>query len=142
MAGAVPFAADSTTPVDLTGLSADQQIQAGLFCGSVFPTLSTPIVTCDPKSNLAPHQFINPSCFTFPTQIGQNGPYVFVVLADSTLELRQVKPGQPQGDLVVINEGVEKGETVVTSGQLQLAPKMKVNPRESGPDGNEKPALR
>ena len=75
-------------------------------------------------------------------QIGQNGPYVFVVLADSTLELRQVKPGQPQGDLVVINEGVEKGETVVTSGQLQLAPKMKVNPRESGPDGNEKPALR
>ena len=49
VAGAVPFAGDSTTPVDLTGLSADQQIQAGLFCGSVFPTLSTPLVTCDPS---------------------------------------------------------------------------------------------
>ena len=75
-------------------------------------------------------------------QIGQNGPYVFVVKPDSTLELRQVKPGQAQGDLVVINDGVEKGEMVVTSGQLQLAPKMKVNPRESGSDGGgEKPAL-
>jgi hypothetical protein len=49
VAGAVPFAADTTTPVDLTGLSADQQMQAGLFCGSVFPTLSTPLVTCDPS---------------------------------------------------------------------------------------------
>ncbi len=49
VAGAVPFAADTTTPVDLTGLSADQQIQAGLFCGSVVPTLSAPLVTCDPS---------------------------------------------------------------------------------------------
>jgi len=49
VAGAVPFAGDATTPVDLTALSADQQMQAGLFCGSVFPTLSTPLVTCDPS---------------------------------------------------------------------------------------------
>src|SRR6476620_4354465 len=39
-------------------------------------------------------------------QIGQNGPYIFVVRSDSTLELRQVKPGQVQGDLTVINDGV------------------------------------
>jgi len=49
VAGAVPFATDTTTPVDLTGLSADQQMQAGLFCGNVFPTLSTPLVTCAPS---------------------------------------------------------------------------------------------
>lgn len=48
VAGAVPFATDSTTPVDLTGLTADQQIQAGLFCGNVFPTLATPLTTCNP----------------------------------------------------------------------------------------------
>jgi len=73
-------------------------------------------------------------------QIGQNGPYVFVVRPDSTLELRQVKPGQPQGDLTVITDGVQKGETVVTSRQLQLSPGMKVNPREAGPNGSgEKP---
>jgi hypothetical protein len=49
VAGAVPFATDTTTPVDLTGLSADQQIQAGLFCGSQFPTLSSPLTTCAPS---------------------------------------------------------------------------------------------
>jgi hypothetical protein len=48
VAGAVPVAEDTTTPVDLTGLTADQQMQAGLFCGSVFPTLTSPLTTCDP----------------------------------------------------------------------------------------------
>jgi hypothetical protein len=49
VAGAVPFATDSTTPVDLTGLTADQQIQAGLFCGSVIPTLAAPLTSCAPS---------------------------------------------------------------------------------------------
>jgi hypothetical protein len=49
VAGAVPFATDTTTPVDLTGLTADQQLQAGLFCGSQRPTLSTPLTTCAPS---------------------------------------------------------------------------------------------
>ncbi len=40
----------------------------------------TPILTCDPTSNLAPHQFLNPNCFTFPTQIGQNGPTTLPVI--------------------------------------------------------------
>ncbi|MBS1857428.1 MAG: carboxypeptidase regulatory-like domain-containing protein [Acidobacteria bacterium] len=35
-----------------------------------------PMLTCDPTSNLAPNQYINPSCFSFPTAIGQNGPSV------------------------------------------------------------------
>ncbi len=49
VAGAVPFAADTTTPVDLTGLTADQQMQAGLFCGNVFPTLTAPLTACAPS---------------------------------------------------------------------------------------------
>ncbi|HKW77349.1 MAG TPA: TonB-dependent receptor [Terriglobales bacterium] len=49
VAGSVPFAIDGTTPVDLTGLTADQQIQAGLRCGSVFPTLNSPLTTCAPS---------------------------------------------------------------------------------------------
>jgi hypothetical protein len=48
VAGSVPFATDTTTPVDLTGLTADQQLQAGLFCGSQRPTLSTPLTSCAP----------------------------------------------------------------------------------------------
>jgi hypothetical protein len=49
VAGAVPFATDGTTPVDLTGLTADQQLQAGLFCGNTFPTLSSPLTSCAPS---------------------------------------------------------------------------------------------
>jgi hypothetical protein len=37
--GGVPF-------VDLSGLTGDQQLQAGLFCGSAVPTLTTPLVDC------------------------------------------------------------------------------------------------
>jgi len=72
-------------------------------------------------------------------QVGQNGPYAFVVKADSTLDLRQVEPGQKQGELTVIKKGVKPGEEVVTRGQLQLAPGMKVavQPAEPPPP-NEK----
>ncbi|HEY3769029.1 MAG TPA: hypothetical protein VGN44_10175 [Candidatus Angelobacter sp.] len=49
VAGAVPFATDGTTPVDLTGLTADQQIQAGLFCGTAAPTLTAPLTSCAPS---------------------------------------------------------------------------------------------
>lgn len=49
VAGAVPFASDTTTPVDLTGFTGDQQLQAGLFCGAVSPTLTTPLTSCAPN---------------------------------------------------------------------------------------------
>jgi len=55
-------------------------------------------------------------------QIGQTGPFVFVVKADSTVELRKVKPGQRQGDAVVVSEGLKPSETVVVTGQIALAP--------------------
>jgi hypothetical protein len=49
VAGAMPFATDTTTPVDLTVLTADQQIQSGLFCGTQRPTLSSPLTSCAPS---------------------------------------------------------------------------------------------
>ena len=49
VAGSVPFAADTTTPVDLSGLTADQQLQSGLACAGVRPTLSTPLSSCAPS---------------------------------------------------------------------------------------------
>src|SRR5690349_12177910 len=49
VAGAVPFAASPSTPVDLTILTGDQQMQAGLFCGNVFPTLTSPLTSCAPS---------------------------------------------------------------------------------------------
>lgn len=49
VAGAVPFAINATTPVDLTILTADQQQQAGLACGNQRATLATPLTTCAPS---------------------------------------------------------------------------------------------
>jgi multidrug efflux system membrane fusion protein len=98
-------------------------------------------VTPNPDRALWPSQFVHVRLIldvlkdstlvpSGAVQIGQNGPYVFVVKSDSTLDLRKVKPGQPQGDFTVITEGVKAGETVVVSGQLQLAPGAKVVPKE------------
>jgi hypothetical protein len=36
----------------------------------------TPILTCDPRSNLGPNQYINASCFSFPRNVGEQGPSI------------------------------------------------------------------
>jgi membrane fusion protein, multidrug efflux system len=53
-------------------------------------------------------------------QVGPNGPYVFVIRQDSTVELRLVKPDRIVGDKRVVAEGLAAGERVVTDGQLRL----------------------
>lgn len=63
-------------------------------------------------------------------QISQRGPYVFVVAPDNSVAMRPVKPGQPQdGGMVVIEDGLQPEETVVVTGQLALAPGIKVAPQ-------------
>jgi multidrug efflux system membrane fusion protein len=58
------------------------------------------------------------------------GPFVYVVKDDDTAELRPVKPGQRQADLVVIEEGIKPGERVVVNGQLGVTPGGKVRVEE------------
>ena len=68
-------------------------------------------------------------------QISQSGPFVFVLKPNNTVDLRPVKPGQRQdGDLIVIESGVESDETVVVTGQLALAPGSKVDPKPYSPN--------
>ncbi len=55
-------------------------------------------------------------------QIGQQGAYVYVVQADHKAQLRPITPGQRQGDLLVVEQGVEAGERVVVTGQLSVTP--------------------
>jgi len=116
-------------------------------------TVKLRAVTPNPDRALWPSQFVHVRLIldtiknaklvpSSAVQIGQNGPYVFVVKDDSTIDLRQVKPGQRQGDLTVIMEGVNPAETVVTSGQLQLSPGAKVLAKEAEPSGQDaKPPL-
>jgi multidrug efflux system membrane fusion protein len=53
-------------------------------------------------------------------QLGQNGPYVFIIKPDSTVELRLVRVGRAVDDRTVIAEGLAAGEHVVVDGQLRL----------------------
>jgi len=64
-----------------------------------------------PNSLLIPNQAV---------QAGQDGSLVFVVKPDRTVESRPVVPGMRVDQNVVIEKGLEPGETVVTEGQLRL----------------------
>lgn len=59
-------------------------------------------------------------------QNSAKGTFVYVVKEDSTAEQRPVTLGQRQGDLVVIEQGVQAGERVVINGQLGVTPGGKV----------------
>src|ERR1051326_1116503 len=67
-------------------------------------------------------------------QNSAKGTFVYVVKQDSTAEQRPVTLGQRQGDLIVVESGVQAGERVVTNGQLGVTPGGKVQiaaPRQS-----------
>lgn len=59
-------------------------------------------------------------------QPGQQGPFVYVVKEDQTVEARQVVIAWTDGPETVIDRGVQPGEMVVTDGHLRLAPGMRV----------------
>jgi multidrug efflux system membrane fusion protein len=55
---------------------------------------------------------------------------VYVVKEDKTVESRSVVTGARVDQDMVVNEGLETGETVVIEGQLRLAPGSKVVVRD------------
>lgn len=59
-------------------------------------------------------------------QAGQQGSFVFVVKPDLTVESRRVKVGRRLPRELVIEEGLQAGERVVTDGQLRLVPGARV----------------
>lgn len=59
-------------------------------------------------------------------QMSAAGSYVYVVGPDLTAEQRTVSLGQRQGDLIIVEKGVNAGEKVVVNGQLGVTPKGKV----------------
>ena len=68
-------------------------------------------------------------------QMSAKGSFVYVIKQDSTAEQRQVTLGQRQGDLVVVEKGVEPGERVVTIGQIGVTPGGKVRVEEQRETG-------
>lgn len=52
----------------------------------------------------------------------QNGPYLFAIKEDKTVESRCVKLGREENGFIAVEEGLDEGEKVVTEGQLRLYP--------------------
>lgn len=74
-------------------------------------------------------------------QMSVKGSFVYVIKEDSTAELRPVKLGQRQDELVVVAQGVRPDERVVIDGQLGVVPGGKVHIEEprsvvSSPSGD------
>ena len=60
-------------------------------------------------------------------QVGQQGPYVYVVTSGSTAELRPITLGQHLGELTVVEQGLQNGERVVITGHIGVVPGGKVH---------------
>jgi multidrug efflux system membrane fusion protein len=71
-------------------------------------------------------------------QHGNQGTFVFVVKPDNTAEVRNVKVGITEGNRVSIDEGLSRGDMVVTDGQDKIQPgaKVVVQPGNGRPQGN------
>ncbi len=116
-AGQVTFidnAVDSTTgTIRLKGTfpNTDHKLWPGEFV-RVTLRLST-----KPNALVVPNQVV---------QTGQDGTYVFVVKPDRTVESRPVVTGARVDQDLVVESGLQAGETVVAEGQLRLAPGMRV----------------
>ena len=60
-------------------------------------------------------------------QTGQDGDFIYVVKPDQIVEQRPVTIGITSQGGTVVQSGLKAGETVVTDGQLRLAPGVKVS---------------
>jgi multidrug efflux system membrane fusion protein len=87
-----------------------------------------------------PHALVVPNQ---AVQSGQDGTFVYLVKgsgSDRTVTARNVTTGPRVDQDLVIEKGLEDGDTVVTEGQLRLAPGSRVQVRGEGgaPDGGKR----
>jgi len=95
-------------------------------------------------NTLWPGQYVNArvlirtdrDVLTMPTaavQLGPDGPFTYVVKADSTVEVRPLKLGDESGGMTVVAAGLALNERVVTSNQyrLQAGTRVSVNTAEA-----------
>jgi len=87
-------------------------------------------LTMEQGAIVVPAGAVNPS---------QSGQFVYVVKPDRSVEVRNVTILRQQGEEIVIAQGLQAGEEVVTEGQLRLTPGAKItsptsrgNPEEPG----------
>lgn len=60
----------------------------------------------------------------------QEGPYIYVVGAESIVQLRKISLGLTQGQSVIVQEGLSAHEKVITDGHMRIYPGSKVEVKE------------
>lgn len=74
-------------------------------------------------------------------QIGQVGPFVYVVGDDRVAQMRPITPGQLQGNMLVVAKGVQAGEKVIVTGHMLVIPGQPVMVMGDGPPGAGMPGM-
>jgi membrane fusion protein, multidrug efflux system len=99
-------------------------------------------------NTLWPGQFVNArvlvrterNALTLPTsavQLGPNGPFTYVVKADSSVEVRPLTLGDESDGMTVIKSGIALNERVVTSNQYRLQSGVHVRDNAAAADPNK-----
>ena len=110
--------ATGTIKLKGTFTNSERHLWPGQFANVVL-TLST-----EPNATVVPSQAV---------QAGQQGPYVFVVKPDLTVESRSVVVGRSTDGETVIQKGLSPDEKVVTDGQIRLYPGARVEIKSAEP---------
>jgi multidrug efflux system membrane fusion protein len=75
---------------------------------------------------------VEPQALAIPAeavQVGQDGPFVFRVKPDDTVELRPVTVDRSYRSMSVVSAGLAAGDKVVVEGQLRLVPGSRITER-------------
>jgi multidrug efflux system membrane fusion protein len=107
----------ATINLKATFPNTDSQLWPGLFVPVAMD------LSAQPNAIVVPAIAVQPS---------QQGPYVYVVKNDRTVEMRRVEVDRQQGDETIIARGLAGGEEVVTEGQLRLRPGVAVTTESGG----------
>jgi membrane fusion protein (multidrug efflux system) len=102
-------------------------------------TIAVRAVFANPANDLLPGQFVRvgvkgialQNAIAVPKRAvsqGPQGPFVYVVAANDTAEVRPVRLGQEIGDIWVIREGLKAGDRVVVDGVIRVRPGAAVRP--------------
>lgn len=101
----------------------------------------------NPENLLLPGQFVRivvhgltlPQALTVPAPSlmqGPQGPFLYVVGEDGRAEARPIMPGRMVGDRLVVVQGLQAGEQVITEGVIKARPGQPVQIAETPPAHN------
>ncbi len=121
-AGKVTFIAPKATsslnfPVEIqVSNSAGNELKAGMYGTAVFSSKEDEVKS-EPVLVVPREAFVG----------GLNNSEVFIVKADGTAKLTKISTGRNFGELIEVLDGLKDGQTVVTSGQVNLSDGAKVS---------------